>query len=178
MDNIQNLPAGPIANLPGSNPLGITSAQPLGSLSPKSNPGIVYQPANKPTAQGSLKVGQQVHNKAIYFAADGSKVSIGPQDTFTNLGAGVVVYDSSGAVVAFLGALELFAPRITTSSNNALSAISATAYSSGLAGSFTNGGVGTGNVVTINNSNSLNANSPLQVETAYVISSHFSIVST
>jgi hypothetical protein len=48
------------------NPTGINTPQNLGSQSPVSNPGVVYEPANNPTSAGALKTGQQTVKSLIF----------------------------------------------------------------------------------------------------------------
>lgn len=85
------------------NAMGVAEPQPLGSQSPASNPGVVYQPANKPTNPGALKVAVQAVRNIIYKAQDGGATNIGTQSDSpavinidgVNIGgaAGILIYD-------------------------------------------------------------------------------------
>lgn len=100
------------------NATGIADPQPLGTLSPESNPGIVSQPANLPVDPGSIKVGNQTVQSSIYPVADGSYISIGTQNTdpSTTAGeAGIAIFDNIGEKIVSITqgnpvALDIIAP--------------------------------------------------------------------
>ncbi len=85
------------------NAMGVAEPQPLGSKSPASNPGVVYQPANQPTNPGALKVAPQAVRNIIYKAQDGGATNVGTQSDSpavvnidgVNIGgaAGILIYD-------------------------------------------------------------------------------------
>lgn len=63
------------------NSTGVASPQSLGSDSPPSNPGLVYQPANTPTNPGSLKAGTQTISTLTYQAnVSGRRIRISMND--------------------------------------------------------------------------------------------------
>jgi hypothetical protein len=148
------------------NSVGISQTGPAMNQSPSSNPGIVYQPANTPTNPGSLKVATQYFANVTVFSKDGGKVDIGTQNIAQ---PGIVIYDADGNVVfSFIAGIG-----VTTDSNSALPSIIATNTATGLAGYFSDGGLGTDNVVEIAITNASNTNAPLQIANAKIYNSYF-----
>ncbi len=78
--------------------LGVKPKAPM-DKNPSSNPGIVYEPANKPTNPGALKVSRQTSENIVWKAKDGGTVSIGTLLTspVTTAGsAGIEILDKKG----------------------------------------------------------------------------------
>ncbi len=89
---------------------GVASPQPLGSDSPGSNPGLIYQPANKPTSPGSFLPGQTVSLLTFQANVSGRRIRISMNDIPKQahkdpgqLAGSIAIIDSSGVVLASLG---------------------------------------------------------------------------
>jgi hypothetical protein len=81
-----------------------------GNLSPVSNNGIVYNPANTPFAMGAMSLFQTNQN-IVFLAQDGGSISIGTTNfprsydptVFTSGVAGIVIYDKNGDAILQIG---------------------------------------------------------------------------
>jgi hypothetical protein len=184
------------------NSVGISQTGPAMNQSPSSNSGIVYQPANTPTNPGALKVARQTSENIKFLAKDGGYVNIGTIDTSpaTTAGsAGIEIFGPNGDLIWFIGDAEPVALQISGAAdrNTPIPLVSITDSSlqedaalsievknfsdgldiavegSGVGLSVTNNGTGTNNLVEIINSNASNTNSPLEIGSNAVISSHF-----
>jgi hypothetical protein len=139
--------------------------------SPESNPGIVYQPANKPTNPGSLKVAQQYFQNIVVFSKDGGKIDIGSQ--FPGDVAGIIIYGPNGQIVLSILNGDYSGGTVLASSTTATAALRAINDANGYAAFFSDGGTGTGNIVDIEMQNSSNTNSPLRIANAKIYNSYF-----
>ena len=156
------------------NSVGISQTGPAMNQSPSSNPGIVYQPANTPTSQGSFKSGQQAGQNVTYLGKDGTTLVIGNQiaDVLDNQ-VGIVIYDSNGQILMIFGGGHTDGGIIRANSTGTDNAISAVNDDGGYAGFFSDGGSGTDNIVRIEIDNTANTNSPLQIANAKIYNSYF-----